>query len=167
MSCLKEFCRKITKLKKKKKNNKMETALQEILSDLLIKENCSIRALSKKIKIESSQLVRYLNGTLPNFSTAIIIANYIKCSLNYLYGIDEKYIRTKQDIILDKYNFINKYLKLLKDNNTSHFKLSKKIAICETSLRIWKKHTIPSTNAVIEIANYFNVSIDYLVTKVE
>ena len=142
-------------------NNKFK----EILEDFIILENCSKRELDKRIDISSSQIIRYLQGVLPEFESAIKIANYFGCSLNYLFGLEDKKEKLNKKLKLDSYNFINKYNKLLKDNNITHYALSKKIDICETSLRIWKQHKLPTTSAVIEIANYFCVSVDYLICE--
>lgn len=140
-------------------------SVKETIEDFLIKENCSERELARRIGISNSQIVRYKNGVFPEFKPAVKIANYFHCTLDYLFGLDDSFKSIKKTLILDEYNFINKYEKLLKDNHISHYKLCQKISICETSLRIWKKHRLPSTIAVIEIAKYFGVSIDYLVGK--
>ena len=144
----------------------MLSKFSEVLEELVIKEGCSYNELARRIGINDSQIIRYKNGAIPKIKQAIKIANYFKCSLNYLFGFVNEYKVQVTPLELDEYNFINKYLNLLTTNNITHYYLSKQIEICETSLRIWKKHTIPSTSAILEIANYFSVSIDFLVCKV-
>lgn len=139
--------------------------LSEVLEEFVIKEDCSYSELARRIGISNSQIIRYKNGVLPKFKQAIKIANYFKCSLNFLFGFSNDFKKLTTPLIFDDYNFINKYTNLLEQNKISHYELSKKIDICETSLTFWKKHNIPTTSAVLEIANYFSVSIDFLVCK--
>lgn len=145
--------------------SEMDFSIVEVLEDLLLKEKCSMTELARRIGIRHYQMSLYLNGRLPKLETAIKIANYMKCSLDYLFSFANEYKETDAPLVLDVYGFYDKYKKLLEENNISHFALSKKIDICETRLSAWKNHQMPDTTAILEIASYFGVSIDYLVCK--
>ncbi len=139
---------------------------KEILDDLI--SDChgkSLRDLGMEIGISESNLSRYLDGSIPTPKNAIKLANYFRCSLDYLFGIENNFriIDEKREIKLKE--FYPKYEKLLKTNNITHGKLSTLIDICETSLSAWKKGGMPSMHALIEIAYYFGESIDYLICK--
>ena len=138
----------------------------EILQDLIIENgNKSLRYIAREIGIGQSQLSKFLRGSLPEPKTAIQLANYFKCSLDYLFGFSTEFKELSSPLILDKTGFYPKYYDLLQKHNISHFKLSQKIDICETSLRLWKRGVLPQTLAIIEIADYFDCSIDFLLCK--
>lgn len=57
----------------------------------------------------------------------------------------------------------DKILKLMETNDISAYKLSKDLKISQGSISAWKKGTGNSyTKYIPELANYFNVSTDYL-----
>jgi transcriptional regulator with XRE-family HTH domain len=58
---------------------------------------------------------------------------------------------------------IEKILKLLSDNHITAAKITKDLELPYSAITEWKKlKAKPSTDAIVKIANYFNVSIDYL-----
>ena len=58
---------------------------------------------------------------------------------------------------------IEKILVLMKQRNVTQYRLAKDIGIAEGVFYAWKKKTQkPSTDVVVKIAAYFNVSADYL-----
>ncbi len=58
---------------------------------------------------------------------------------------------------------VENILKLLQSVGKSEFSLEKEIGIAQGSIKHWRTaKSKPSTDAVIKIAKYFNVSADYL-----
>lgn len=57
--------------------------------------------------------------------------------------------------------------KLLKMNNVTAYKVAKDTGISYSSLSEWKsgRSAMPSAECLIKLADYFNVSIDYLVGR--
>lgn len=141
-------------------------SIKDILEEFLITENISDRSLAQNIGLKNSQISRYRAGVLPEFPAAIKIANYFHCSLSYLFGLQDKFEKQAAPLVFDKQGFYAKYENLLKENKITHYQLCKRIPICETSLRLWKKGTFPSTSAILEISNFFGVSVDFLVCKI-
>ena len=107
----------------------------------------------------------YLNGSIPRLYNAVKISNFYECSLDYLFSINNNYSKQAKPIVIDRTNFYKKYQKLLNENKITHYALSKKIGICESSLSTWKKLNLPGMLAIIKIADYFVVSNDYLVGR--
>ncbi len=141
--------------------------IKDTLTDFLLAENCSKSELARRIGLPHGQFTKYFLGVPPEFESAIKIANYFHCSLDYLFGLTDKFTKTKCLLVLDRYSFIEKYLKLLEKNKVSHFAVCKEIGISEKNLSYWKKHNLPTTQVVIKIADYFGVSIDCLVCKID
>ena len=144
-------------------NNKFK----DVLFDLLIENDLSLRKLSQELNVDDSTFYDYKNhDAVPDLKTAIKIANYFNCSLNYLVGIDDNLnIKFKHDYDISL--FVPRYLKLLQDNSITHHRLCKETGVNESSLWVWKKGAIPKLETLIKIANYFGVSIDYLVGRAD
>ena len=66
-------------------------SFQERLSDLLNENNMSRLKLSKIINVSSTTINGYFNDNYyPEINIAIKIAEYFKCSLDYLFGISDE-----------------------------------------------------------------------------
>ena len=100
---------------------------------------------------------------MPNLYTVLKIANYFECSLNFLMGLDEDNKKIVNNVDISK--FYPRYSELLKEENLSHFALSKIIKTNTSSLIYWKNGKTPKMDSLIKIANYFDVSLDYLVGR--
>lgn len=139
----------------------------EVFKDILAERNLGIQELSKSTNIDDSILYDYLHGTIPAIEFAVRLANFLNCSLNYLFGIDDipDKIKFKQDFDLSK--FISRYQEILLKNNITHYQVSKKSKLNYSSYDVWCKGGSPSLKSVYIIANYFDVSIDYLIGRSE
>lgn len=136
-----------------------------VFKDIMIERNTNIQEISKRTGIDDSVLYDYLYGALPDVKYAVKLANDLDCSLNYLMGIDEDPHTTKFKNTYDITLFSNRYDKLLKENNITHFKLSKESGLNYSSHYAWRHGSIPNMSSLIIIATYFDVSIDYLVGR--
>lgn len=54
---------------------------------------------------------------------------------------------------------------LLKEKRITLKVLIEKLDLPESSMYAWKRGTVPNLNNLIKIADYFNVSIDYLIGR--
>jgi len=63
---------------------------------------------------------------------------------------------------------VERILSLMKDNEVNGLKLTSDLGLSSSAVTEWKKGKMkPSADAIIKIANYFGVSIDYLLTGEE
>lgn len=137
----------------------------DILKDLIDGSGDTIRQISLKSGVSSVQLGRYLKGALPTLQVAIKIANYFSCSLDYLLGLTD----INKEYSYKDYNhevFIKRYLKILEDNNITHFKFAQTAGLSESSLRHWKYGEVPRIETLIMISHKFSISLDYLTGRV-
>ena len=142
----------------------MEIKFTEIFTDLC--EDKNQINLAKEIGINQSQISRYLQGTIPTISSVVKICDYFDCSIDYISGLNEK---KKYSLSQNGYNnkiFYEHYKNALNKNNLTHYQLAKKNIVCETSLRLWKTGRLPNFEVLYNIANYLNVSIDYLLGRI-
>ena len=141
------------------------TKFIEILEDLLDDNNLSLRKLGEKSEIPFQVLYAYKNENfLPNVETAVKIADYFSCSLDYLFGLDNNFKIVKYKGF-DLSKFYSRYIDLLKKHNTSHYHLYKTIKLNNSSITKWKNGSKPKIESLIKIADYFGVSIDYLIGR--
>ena len=138
---------------------------KDVLNDLLVERNLTVQDLSKQIAIDDSILYDYCNGGMPSIKYAVTLANYFDCSLSYLMGLVDN---PKSFVFSSDYDmgvFSPRYEKLLHDNKTTHFKVSKESGLNYSSNYAWKRGSIPAMSSLIIIARYFDESIDYLVGR--
>lgn len=139
----------------------------EILQDLLDDNNLTLRKLSEKIGVPFQVLYAYKQKSFyPNIETAVKIADFFNCSLDYLFGLNDK----RGDGKVKGANlsvFYQRYINLLKKNKVSHYRLYKTIGLNNSSITKWKNGATPKVESLIKIADYFGVSIDYLVGRTD
>ena len=132
---------------------------QKRLQELLTEHDLSRLQLSKKIGISFETLNGYFNKDFyPEISVAVKISNYFDCSLDYLMGLDDN--PNNQDNNLK--TFAENLKCLLKENNLSPEKLMHKLNMSEANYYRWQRGTKPAMTSLIQIAKFFNVSIDFL-----
>lgn len=137
----------------------MQNEFQERLKDFLIEKDMSRLQLAKKINVNSETINGYFNDNLyPEIKIAKRMADYFNCSLDYLLGLSEQLTnKDKNDL-----SFIVTIKKLLKEKHKSVEKAMKDLNMSESTYYRWQTGSIPHTSAIIELAKYFDVSVDYL-----
>ncbi len=136
----------------------------EILKDLIIDKNLSLRSVAKSSGVSASQISKYLNGSIPSVYVAERLANYFNCSLDYLFGLsDNKNLDSYGEVDISK--FVSRYEELLKLCGTTNWKFCKKNNLNEALIRHWRNGDTPSLNSIFIIAQNLGASIDYLVGR--
>ena len=135
----------------------------EVLKDLVFESGKSLRTIGIESGIPHSQLSRYVRTTIPKFEISLKLASYFDCSLDYLFGLSDSKGKFygKYDIT----KFVPRYLKLLEDNGTTHWKFSHQYNFSESGIRQWKHGIVPKMETVVIIAENLGTSIDYLLGK--
>lgn len=99
---------------------------------------------------------------------AIILANYYEVSLDYLLGLSDKKnnITNYSDVDWEKFQ---KRVKCIRYNhNLSQSELSLKLGFAQTTYSHYEiGDRRPTTLKVLVIAQYFNVSVDYLLGRTD
>lgn len=136
---------------------------------LIIDSNYTLRELSKKINISSSQLSKYLSGNFePSLRNSLTIANYFQCSLDYLFGLDEVKLRNNSKRDIDEKIFIERLLALIDLRKTNINRISKNTYINRNCIYQWQKLTIfPKVGILAKLARELDTSIEYLVGRVD
>lgn len=136
------------------------------LKDFCIEKNINLKQLAELVNIQDSLLYKYDNGkSLPTIKNIVKLANFFDCSVNYFVGLTDK---PKNITFCNNYNktlFYPRYSELLDKNNTTHYLLSKKLKFSMSSLRNWKNGGIPYLDTLCKLAQFFDVSVDYLIGR--
>lgn len=136
---------------------------QERLQDLLIENNLSRLQLANAIGISSTTINGYFNKNyFPQIEIAIKIAKYFNCSLDYLFGLSDNI----EIVNNNECDFITNFNNVIKTNNLSIAKAMKELNMSEFNYYRWRDGMFPKTNNLLEIAQHFDVSLDYLVGRV-
>lgn len=139
---------------------------KEILKDLINDTGLSLRQLSKESGVSAMQYSRYLRGSIPTINVILKIAKYFDCSVDYLFGLnDKKKSKNYKTYDYEISGFVDRYLKLLKDNNLTNFKFAKGTIFDESIIRHWKAGVTPRLDIIYIIAKDLGGSIDDLIGR--
>lgn len=138
----------------------MYNEFQERLNELLIENNLSRLQLARKIGVTSEAINGYFNRNLyPEIRIAVRMAKFFNCSLDYLFGLSDVMKNGDKNSL----SFIETLNKLMKDRNLSIAKTMKELNMSEYNYYRWRNGTRPLTSVLIELAKYFDVSVDYII----
>lgn len=107
----------------------------------------------------------YNYGIIPKFKVLIRIADYFDISVEYLLCMTEEVYFKKSN---SPKTFGFRLNELRKENNYTIYKLSELLHIHRNNIAQWIKNDyIPSINDLEIIADFFNVSLDYLLGRTD
>lgn len=138
---------------------------KDILKELLLEYDLTARKLCEILDIDHSSICRYMQGCYPNITNAVKLANYFNCSLNFMCGIDELPNEYQFFSTYDEAAFFVRYIKLLKLNKISHYKVSKELKFGNSAFQKWKSGSLPKLETLIKLSNFFGYSIDYFIGR--
>ena len=134
--------------------------------DLFNSTNLNKTAFANKVGLKHSQIERYLQGLIPSTNSVVKICDYFNCSIDYIVGLNPNYQYSTSTKGFNANSFYPEYANLLKLSNTTHFQLSKKGIVTETSLSLWKKGGLPKFEVSIAIAFELSGSIDKMLGRI-
>lgn len=136
----------------------------ERLSYLIFENKLTIESFSKAVKIDVSVVYKYLRKeSFPSLQNLVVIADYFKCSIDYLLGCSEN--NSKSNFKAAK-PVTERLQELLKERNISRYKLrqiakSKNYSFARQSVDDWYHGVhLPSIDNVFALAKCFDLTID-------
>lgn len=137
------------------------------LNELIKEKDANVEDLKKFLNLKSASLIYFwLNGTYtPKLNYLNKLANFFECSIDYLLGQNDNLFQN--NILCNNLPDFNKRLEKILDNKNLTQKTLRKENIISGSLyrSIFKRKSDPTIETLIKLANYLNVSIDYLVGR--
>lgn len=136
----------------------------ERLGELIFYAQKTQEQVAFDLNCAQSSISRYLSGrALPTLETAVSIADYFNCSVDFLLGL-------KSENEGGKFNacppFGERLLQICSEKGISRYRLQKLTNISESVIRYWVQgKTSPSLINVALIAEKLEISVDYLLGR--
>jgi len=137
----------------------------ERLSELMLeKESMLGYELGEHIGLPAPMISIWKGGkSMPSLQNAVKLADYFQCPLDFLFGRNDN----------DKLDFAPKPLPsfhgrlvvILKEKDTSWYKVVQDTKISKSNYQDWRDGREPLMPTLIELANYLDMSLDYLVGR--
>lgn len=134
----------------------------ERLAELMDNENLASEALGARVGVDGSAVRLWQEGKSVFLSNMIKLAQYFHCSIDFLMGRTEKLLDFKPQPCLP---FYTRLREVMCEQRVSTYRLCKDLGISSCNFTNWKNGTDPFIQTVELLANYLEVSIDFLVGR--
>lgn len=133
-----------------------------VVKNILEEQGKTIDDLFNNEVISKDTFYKYKQRN-PSLQTLIKIANYLQVSIDYMYELDDEnhfipYSTNQSD-------FYNKLINLINTSGISSRQFCKDLNYAKDNVLRYKNGVEPSIRTLFEIANYFNCSVDDLLTR--
>ncbi|MGN1201325.1 MAG: helix-turn-helix domain-containing protein [Candidatus Caccovivens sp.] len=119
--------------------------------------------LSRATGISTARISNFCNGKdMPSLTNALILCNYFKCSVDYLFGLSDEYILIVSERRFNKDAFLKSLEKLMKEQGISQREICKSVGLNKSCISNWKKGQKPTAKNLIKLANFLHCSMDDL-----
>lgn len=136
--------------------------LKELMNE---RNDMKSERLAKEANISGSSIRSFLRGqSVPNFQTAIKLADFFRCSLDYLVGFVEEYQEVVPRPLPPFYAHLRE---IMKNAGVTRLEITQKTAIKDAFFTNWSHGELPLLITLCTLANYLEVSLDYLVGRAE
>lgn len=133
----------------------------ESLTSLMFDREITSKMLASDIGVALSSVNRWKTGTIDiGLSYLLKLCKSFSCSLDYLVGKTERAIKITN---FQVENFGVQVRKVMKSKNISSYKLEKETRYSGGFFTDWDNGSDPRLSTLLELANYFNCSLDELV----
>lgn len=130
----------------------------DIYATLCKEKGLSPSKAAENISLNRTAVVKWKKGAVPSGSTLKKIADYFNVTVDYLMG------ETKNE---DNTSYVL-FEKLLMEHDTTIEQIAEEIGISKATLNDWSLgKNAPAFDKLQKIADYFEVSVDYLLGKSE
>lgn len=135
----------------------------ERLSELLFDKNITNKEFATEINVHVTTVQRWKRNSKYVFLSQLLnIVNYLNCSIDFITGRSETIIDYTPN---ECPPFYEQFRKVLKEKSVSRYRMDKDTKIKDSYFTQWKNGKEPHLLSLIEIANYLDISIDYLVGR--
>jgi len=143
--------------------NNVLSEFGERLTELMFYADINSEQLGLAVGISGESIRRYSKGQSGmNLDKLNIIADYFKCSIDFLLGRTDEQL----DFMLHPaLPFKERIREVLKENGHSRYSLDKQTRFKDSFFSKWDKGAAPNIFTLIELADFLNCSVDYLVGR--
>lgn len=146
--------------------NKTSYKFQKRLLYCINELDCNKNDFAKLAGINKDVITRAsVYGIIPTVRSLIMIADYLNVSIPYLLGESDEENFFKSD---PPTTFHARLKQLTEENNTKFSSISNKMPFAKNSIYEWMRTgALPSLEYLYALANYFHVSVDYLLGRTD
>ena len=140
-----------------------KNVFHERLTELMIEKGVNTVSLAAAIGVSDETVRRWKNGERDILLSQLVkLADYFQCSLDFLTG--------RSDSVLDYQvsempPFYDSLRAVMAEKGVTRYKLIKDLPIYGGYFTNWKKGKSPNILTLIMLADYLDVTIDYLVGR--
>lgn len=137
----------------------------ETLSALMAEQNLKAPALAKILNTNRSNVTRYLEGKrFPSYYNFIAIADYFSISTDVLLG---RLDYTNDTTFLPALPFGTRLRQIMQETKTTQYRIELDLKISGANMYKWLNDiTVPSVESLDKLADYMDISIDYLLGRI-
>lgn len=138
--------------------------ISDRLSELMINKGIDSKTLAKEIGVSASTISRWKSSSkYMLLSGALKIANYFNCSLDFVVGRSETMIDfTPQQVYP---HFYENLRSIMEQRNITRYEINAKTKIKSSHFVDWSRGSDPHILSLVELADYLEVTLDYLVGR--
>ena len=137
----------------------------ENLLALMQEHNLNAPALGKILNMDRSNITRYLRGErLPNYRVFIALIEYFNVSADVLLGrLDYCAVKIFQPV----QPFGKMLRKVMDETKVSQAELQRELHFSSATPYMWLENKrIPSMEHIVQLADYLDVTVDYLLGRI-
>lgn len=146
--------------------NRISPKFQKRIKELIGDEECSKNEFAERINVSLSVINRAVfYGIIPSLKVLIKIADHFNVSLPYLLGVtdNEAFYKSAQPVA-----FCGRLDELAEEKGVKYSQIAARMPFTRNYFYEWKRaNTLPTLNYLIALANYFGVSVDYLLGRTD
>lgn len=138
--------------------------LSEALNELIFDNGLTAKSLAEALSTEPSTITRYLRGErIPSVESLVAIADYFKCSTDFLLGRTEE---NKEQTFKTCLPF-NEQIEFLKDYfKCSSYKIYHGTGISKSRYYDWKNgKRAPTVDNIVRLAELFDCRTDFILGR--
>ncbi|MBE7082957.1 MAG: helix-turn-helix transcriptional regulator [Clostridiales bacterium] len=134
------------------------------LKKYLDERNISLHKFAEMSGFKFTTFYDFMKSDNPLLANVLKIVDYLGTSMDYFEGKTTKFkCNAKKDYKFDLYTRVKQ---IMAQTNTTFFKLAADLKMSRTNLTRWRDGDAPKYITIVNIANYFNMSIDEFVGRV-
>lgn len=136
----------------------------ERIKDLIFENKLSVKELSEKSGVGLSNVYYILKGEhYPSVKTAVALADFFLCPLDYLFGFLSDFTPKRYRIVEP---IFKRFQKAVESSGKSRYELSRTLGLTEQRLSSWYLgHSEPNAEHVVLLALATDCSVDFLIGR--
>jgi transcriptional regulator, XRE family len=138
-------------------------SISDTIKEHMEQNNLTVTEFAKQCQVSEPCVSKWLHKkTYPSLTYSVKVADYIKCSLDYLLGLTDKKEYTPA---LQTANFKDHLNHLVKKSGKTDSFIAQTCKFQKSNFPKWRKGVKPTPEILISLSAFFDVSIDYLVGR--